>query len=382
MKLFRATTMALAALVAAEAVKQKLPFEKRVRRELRPDNGSKGGKGKGGKGKSSAEEEKDACPEPPSCPNFPISSGNGKSGKGGKSGGGKSGKGGKGGKSSSGSCGDGGTEDTVVCGGAPYVNTTLTLTKDLFCNGDFGRDGPIIEMQGPDALLDCDGNSIQGTVDDGIGVLLVDGASVVNCNFKGFYSSVETQGVGCSTIMNVNAAFAGQDGISIENSGTAILSGVTVTGPASDGVEIGTSGSDTDVVLHDVTVTGAGSNGIRLTGGMGPVGLYGDVVVEFNDGSGFQVGASAFVITAYCNFSILNNGNDGISLFTENNNITFADGSVTTACYHSEEDDIDGDNGLFQMTGATIVCDSITDPGNVTCTPCPPLENVTGCVAE
>ena len=85
---------------------------------------------------------------------------------------------------------------------------SVTLTGDLFCDG--ATTSPFIIMQGPDAILDCNGYKIFGSNVDkifgsnverrGIAVRLTNGASVINCPIGNVGSgiSITGDGQGCT----------------------------------------------------------------------------------------------------------------------------------------------------------------------------------------
>ena len=75
-------------------------------------------------------------------------------------------------------CAAGSTSGNIQCG--MDSTESVTLTGDLFCDG--ATTSPFIIMQGPDAILDCNGYKIFGSNVErrGIAVRLTNGASAIN----------------------------------------------------------------------------------------------------------------------------------------------------------------------------------------------------------
>ena len=85
---------------------------------------------------------------------------------------------------------------------------SVTLTGDLFCDG--GTTSTFITMDGPDAILDCNGYKIVGSNSNvqrlGHAVFLTNGASEINCPISNVGQAISIEGDGCSTVMNVDIA--------------------------------------------------------------------------------------------------------------------------------------------------------------------------------
>ena len=104
-------------------------------------------------------------------------------------------------------CAAGSTSGNIQCGMGS--TESVTLTGDLFCDG--ATTSPFIIMQGPDAILDCNGYKIFGSNVErrGIAVRLTNGASAINCpiGHVGSGISITGDGQGCTIYIYFNFPF-------------------------------------------------------------------------------------------------------------------------------------------------------------------------------
>lgn len=314
----------------------------------------------------------------PSCPNFLMAGGD----PGGKKsdddddydGGKKESKSSKGGKKASFECGkkdkhssagdDG--NNNIQCFGSNFVDTTITLQTDLFCNTTtIFEEEPLITMQGPNALLDCNGFSIIGVSVSpelkGIGVLLLDGASAINCDIRHLFRGVYTAGDGCTTIENVAVSFAGNDAIRINNTGNAILSDIFIENTGQDGISyyVPPSGDDDDnhqlFVLNGAMILRPAIDGIYWDGDASVVSeFFGRIVLEHMGRYAIREDSGKNEMTV---FGSLTSKGGGV-IIGGSTNVTFAQGSESSICFSPEKDLISLPTSSFTIEhGAYVQCE-------------------------
>ena len=340
-------------------------------------------------------------PEIPSCP---IEDDTSKSAKG--RGGGRGNNGGK----SSSSNGKGSSQEeentcndptTVVCGGT-YTGQ-VTLEASLQCPGD---DITAITMVGPNAVLDCAGNMIfNGATTEpssgSFGILLVNGATAMNCLVEGFGDGVymnggnnvlkdskvfgnadgiEMIGTGCMTIENVEAFANTDDGIDVDDpSGTLIISNFKALANGGNGIEEGTTGNLL-MVLIDSMLSSNEQDGMQNGASTGSVEveLYGTNTFSGNGESGIENRLD--LTTNFGTLNVFNNGDAGVSV-SGTSTFVFAEGSINSVCNNAPADLESNcvDCIFVDLTGGTVVCGTQDGPA-VNCVPtCPADETAASC---
>ena len=246
-------------------------------------------------------------------------------------------------------------------------------------------DLPFITMNGPQAILDCDGHTIS-SIDrgEGVGVRLLNGASMINCNIANVERAVQIWGDGCSTVQNVATSFTDNDAIQVQGTGKSVLNNIFIESSDNDGIEVNVLNEvvtgELLVIMSDITISGTFQNGICLLDNAPngtTVELYGDISIEKSEVHGLSIDGGDFNVTAFCNLLILGSDNIGISLddsVVTPETLTFAQGSKTTSCFNFGNDigGIDGSGntgsgGFVKEMGATVQCDNTDDVGNFEC---------------
>ena len=265
-------------------------------------------------------------------------------------------------------CTAGSTSGNIQCG--MDSTESVTLTGDLFCDADATR--IFIAMDGPDAILDCNGYKIFGTNVErrGIAVFLTDGASAINCHIGNVLAGISIAGGGCSTVMNVDIAFTENNSIQISNTGTTVLDSIVINSSNKDGIEVNRGLGTGLVIMSDITISGVNADGICLNPNAAPVKLYGDIFIERAGSDGIAFDRSNNEVTAYCSLTLFDNG-QGIAFdFTNSASFTFESDSITTSCFNRFSD-IDGTGtgtgGFVRVSGANVQCDNVADAGSFDC---------------
>ena len=257
-----------------------------------------------------------------------------------------------------------GTSGTIQCGMG--FSESVTLTGDLFCDGSVTP--TFIVMEGADTILDCNGYKIFGSEVDrvGLAVVLRDGASAINCPIGNVDRGIVISGDECSTVMNVALAFTRADSILVENSGITVLDSIVIESSNADGIDVSSGG--TGLVMSDITVSGVDEAGIRLSDGVTPVALYGDIFIEKASVNGFAIDDD-FDVTAYCSLTIFDSGDEGISFDDQvTGTFTFESGSTTTSCFNGDPDiEGTGTGGFVRANGANVQCDNVANAGTFKC---------------
>lgn len=350
----------LAAIAATEAKPKGL-----VRANLDQANGELRGLMK----KSSND---DVFKEAPSC-----SSGKGKGGKGGKGG-----------------CK---TPTIVVCEG--LITDEVTLAADLACYGAITA----LTVDGPEAVLDCDGNMIfrEGTPylsDGSIGILLMNGAKAINCLVKGFtdgvymdggdntledsilflnQDGVQTSGDGCMTIENVQSISNAQDGIVPTNTGTLVVKGSSSIGNGSDGIFSQVSGPGTLLLaLEDILLASNDDDGFNNDAYSAvTTQVFGSSKIIDNGDEGIELEAGT--VTFVDEATIINNDADGIDL--QGGIATFDVGSSVSVCDNRGQD-LDG-AAFTDLSAGGLVCDVLqNNVVGINCVDCPVDETAAACL--
>ena len=172
-------------------------------------------------------------------------------------------------------CAAGSTSGNIQCG--MESTESVTLTGDLFCDGD--KTLTFITMRGPDAILDCNGYKIFGSnvKRRGTAVILMRGASAINCPIRNVGTAIRTMGPGCNTVMNVDIAFTGNDSIRVAGFGKNVLDSIVINSSNENGIRVTTGEQNGLVIMSDITISGVNEDGISLVSGAAPAELYGDI---------------------------------------------------------------------------------------------------------
>ena len=268
-------------------------------------------------------------------------------------------------------CAAGSTSEDIQCGGMAYTES-VTLKGDLFCDGRTTSN--FITMDGPDAILDCNGYKIDGSRSTvprlGRAVRLINGASAINCPISNVAQAISIEGDGCSTVMNVDIAFTRTDSIRVTNSGTTVLDSIVIKSSLEDGIDVEGGDGTGLVIMSDITISGVAQDGLCLLSGGATVGLYGDIFIEGARNDGISFDGNDFAVTAYCSLTLFDNG-EGIAFDTVNaGSFTFASDSVTTSCFNSFRDiegTFAGTGGFVTVSGANVQCDVVAGAGSFDC---------------
>ena len=266
-------------------------------------------------------------------------------------------------------CAAGSTSEDIQCGGMAYTES-VTLTGDLVCDGSTTSN--FITMDGPDAILDCNGYKIIGSTVPQLGraVLLTNGASAINCPISNVGQAISIEGDGCSTVMNVDIAFTRLDSIRVTNSGTTVLDSIVIRSSSGDGIDVEGGDGTGLVIMSDITISGVAQDGLCFFAGAATVGLYGDISIERAEDDGISFDGSNFAVTAYCSLTLFDNG-EGIAFDSINaGSFTFASDSITTSCFNRGRDiegTFAGTGGFVTVSGANVQCDNVAGAGSFDC---------------
>jgi hypothetical protein len=309
------------------------------------------------------------------------------------------------GKGSTGSVGKGGKGSSDVCTepiapllcGATIDNIQVQLATSLGCTADLTA----LTVVGPEAVLDCNGNMVYRVTDgvanplaDGsIGILLLDGATAINCYVKGYGVGVEIDGDGtladstvfrnrvgvsvsgtdmCASIDNTRILNNEEDAIRTDDdpTGSLVVSGSQLLANGEEGIDASTTG-DLALVVEDTDIIGNLGSGIDVSGP--DVSLAGSNVILANTEEGLFV-QSGTTATINDTTSIYGSGAEGI---VGDGSVILAEGSSVTVC-ESTATDITV-TSVQDLSAGGLVCDSSTTAGLMCSSGCVASQEASSC---